>query len=73
MKNQSKRIYDRNGQGYIMEYLEWQSNELGFYPDDGRELLMGSSRRAISLGTMRNEEEQKALEALSPHSSSLLR
>lgn len=42
MKDWSKGIYKRNeGQGGIMEYSAWLSKELGFYPEDGGELLMG--------------------------------
>lgn len=50
MKDWSKEIYNGNeGQGYIREYFEWQSKELGFYPKDGGGLLVGV------LGTGRRE------------------
>lgn len=36
MKDWSKGIHNRNeGQGYMMEYFEWKSKEIGFYPKDG--------------------------------------
>lgn len=45
MKDWSKEIYNGNeSQGYIREYFEWQSKELGFYPKDGGGLLMGVYR-----------------------------
>lgn len=61
MKDWSKEIYNGNeSQGYIREYFEWQSKELGFYPKDGGGLLMGV------LGTGRKEVGAEGTGALLP-------
>lgn len=68
MTDWSKGIHNRNeGQGYVMEYFEWKSKEIGFYPNDG-----GNSWCMISLGTKRRgvgTEGTGATLSLHPHPS----
>lgn len=63
MKDGSEGIYNRNGcQGSLMGFFEWLSKDFGFYLEDGGKFLMGDLTGYYDEG----EQEQKALELLSP-------